>query len=507
MTRMKLRNDVDMSKTSPSPISRWNTFVTALLLLAPGVALAQDKVHLKSGETVEGKIIEETDDSLKIEVRIGSIKETKTLSKADVERVERPDPDDIAFQEIEKLVPTPSLLEASDYRNRIRLVEGFLQDHPLSEHKDAANEILDTLEEELEKVKGGALKLGGEWISGEEQRAHKENVQADILLAKIKRAGRSGAYLQALRALEKLEEDYPKTRAYVESLQVREGILKAYGRMLRSRIQERKAYNRTLEQRKDRLSPQQLAQIERAAAEQKARFERLNEREEDAGVTWLSVNMDSIESLEEAVETVVDKLSSMERIKKDELRQQAEQLYEAESLLAEGKLDEAEEKLRQAMGRSSRSRLTSRDEHVGRVIAELKQAREEKEKAAKLAELEKRRQAKAAEEEAKAVAGAEDKTEKPASAEDTLDALMAERPAAKTADQPKKEEKESERRESRPERERPSPPTGVTASTPDTGGGGLSFQAIMPIVFLLLVGVTGLLYFLDKKKKAQAGGE
>ena len=78
----------------------------ALILLS---ALAQAETFvLKDGSKIEGRIIEETPTQYLLEIRVSaSIKDRRTIAKADVTSVIKPDPAEEAYQALRKQLPMP----------------------------------------------------------------------------------------------------------------------------------------------------------------------------------------------------------------------------------------------------------------------------------------------------------------------------------------------------------------------------------------------------------------
>jgi hypothetical protein len=63
--------------------------VAALATLAATTNVMADKLHLKSGRVLEGTIIEETDQYIRLKMKIGGIEHTDIVDKNDVKQIER----------------------------------------------------------------------------------------------------------------------------------------------------------------------------------------------------------------------------------------------------------------------------------------------------------------------------------------------------------------------------------------------------------------------------------
>lgn len=477
------------------------------------ILLAEDKLFLKSGEVLEGAVLEDTPAGVKIQVRTGTIKETKTFSRDKVDRIERPQPDELAFDDLKSKLPTPSLLDEVGYRKLIELAERFQRDYPDSKHKQGVQGMLDELKGEFAKVSAGGLKMNGQWISPEDRKAHQENIDAGIMLTKISALARSGAYLQALRGIDTLRSQFGKTKAAAESYDLGMGVMRAYGRQLTQMVEDRKAYETAFVERKARMTEAELRAVEADAAQKQAQIASLNLREKAAGVKWFSVNPESVESISTAIEDVRKQMAIAEKAKVADMKADALALFEAETLLAQGDLDAADAKLREAL-RSKSKFLVTKDPHQARVVADLNQAKEKKANEAKLAAMEKAKQEAEA---GKPVLANRDGKDGPVSAEDALDAVMAERPA-KSAAKPAATDAAEKTAKAKAKPPVTKSKAAAAEETEDEGSakkavappteeeGGISFTMIMGAVFVLLMGVTGGIYFLNQKKKAAESG-
>lgn len=154
-------------KTVTEKLSAFAVLFAAALLVAGPHPASADTIKLKSGETLEGRITFEAADSIKLEVQLSaSIKETKTILKTDILEMTRTSPEELAFGEVKKKLPTPSLLKPSDYQSLIEAgPTAFLRTYPASKHKSEVEKILKELEDEKDKVERGFVKLEGEWIT------------------------------------------------------------------------------------------------------------------------------------------------------------------------------------------------------------------------------------------------------------------------------------------------------------------------------------------------------
>src|SRR5215203_3575304 len=133
------------------------TLAALLGVLSCGLA---DTVTLKSGEKLDGRILSETDAELTIEVSItASIKDQRVVKKADVEKVDKVQPDLEAWARLKNISLGEESLEVSDYERAIAILNAFLTEFPQSANAAEAKKKIASLQEEQKRVEGGEMKL------------------------------------------------------------------------------------------------------------------------------------------------------------------------------------------------------------------------------------------------------------------------------------------------------------------------------------------------------------
>lgn len=278
-----------MTLNSPIPMKR--LIFSALFLLSCAALVLGDTITLKDGTELEGTILSETADSYRMSVQVtAGIKDERTIPKSDVDKVRRSGPDDLAFQNLENLVPAPDRLTADQYRERIGRGQAFLNVYPDSSHAEKVKEMMATLEEERKLAAQGALKVDGEWISARDRRANAYEIDAEIEISEMEEDLEAGRYQAALRHFEKIERDFkasasfPKARELaIEALNKYKPIVARDYSQVDSRLQRRQVQMQTL--------PPQDRKAEQSAIEaREQRYEQLVEREKKAGTKWLTLS-------------------------------------------------------------------------------------------------------------------------------------------------------------------------------------------------------------------------
>ncbi len=344
----------------------------ALLSLALTATSHADVVTLKDGTSVEGRIIVEGSDILRIEVQVTpSIKETKTYSMTDVAKVEKTAPDKLAFAAIKELMPTQSLMTASDYDRIIK--DGprkFLSNFADSEHKAEVETILTELEAEKERVQRGGIKLDGEWIDREERQLYRFAVDARVRLDRIRQKAQADNLLGALRDFQSMGESFAETPAYVTAIEEAQKIISAWGSTLQRKLANVDILNERDDASLALAAEDQRRRTQEARDAERQRFSDLLRQEKDKGIVWVSVSDRDKQSLENAISIAKAQLDRLRAMDIAALKKQAEGLTEANRLLGEGDLAEARLAIAEAaVGRSSSSKSRSRSRSKSKTAA------------------------------------------------------------------------------------------------------------------------------------------
>ena len=492
----------------PRPISFVFGVVLSLFCAGSGQA---DTVTLKNGTKIEGRITFEAADMIRVEVKLSeTIKETKTIAKADISEIVKTKPDLIAFAELEKIMPVPSLLNAEQYRNFIsKGPEKFLRDFPGSEKKAEVEKMLAGLNEELDKAERGFVKVGEIWYSPEEKDAHPALVESDILRFKMLQAAKAGQNLAALREFEQLEKKYYGSPAYAEALPAAVDVVRALGQQLSASLNDadfrKKQYEDGLAAMNELDRANTVAARQAEADAHKATLE----EERKSGIRWTVIDVREKTELDTYVRALQTEYQRLQTFDQEGLKKLATTLKTADDLMTEDKFGEARLKLNEAKGvtvvkidpkadpkKKVQAPIIKGSSSYEKSIADLLSAKEKAAAAAQRAAA----AAQKANSVAKMIKGADGEAGKegdPAAPTDSASDL-GDLLATKTDAKGKEPEKKSPTPTKKPTKKTTSTkssssaedPDGVTAKKKPTassgGGGGLSFQTIMFLVTGLL---------------------
>ncbi len=277
-------------------------FITFGLLLS-SVPLAADTFILKDGSSLEGSILRDEGDSYVLEVQVtATIKDEKTVAKADIEEIKGVRQDLKAFEEIENLVPTPDLLTSAQYEERILAVSAFLKEHPESPRARDARKMLATLNEEASAVSDGGVKMEGALVAADEYRANAYEIDSRVLEARIRDTATKGILAGAIRLFSEMARDFEGSAAYKEVRPVMRQVLQAYLRQNEALLKSLPARVKQERAGLERMSPDARAGTEQAIREQYAALDARFAREKASGRdAWVTPHPLHEESLKEVV--------------------------------------------------------------------------------------------------------------------------------------------------------------------------------------------------------------
>jgi hypothetical protein len=249
---------------------------------------AADTFFLTDGTQLEGKIIHDDGETYLLEIQVTpTIKDERQVAKSDVERIESEQVDEKAFAKIADLVPTPDLLTEGDYGRRKSAVEAFLKEHPESEFKTQAQEILATLESEAAAVAAGGVKLNQTIIPAEKYQANAFELDSRVWVEKIRaHIGRS-EFLAALRLFEDSATEFQSSAAHQEILPLIRQVIDRHEMQVSRLLDEYEARVREQEVGLERMRPEDRTISERALAEEAAAVEARYQEERKTQRRWV----------------------------------------------------------------------------------------------------------------------------------------------------------------------------------------------------------------------------
>jgi predicted nucleic acid-binding Zn-ribbon protein len=147
----------------------------------------ESTVVLKSGETLQGDIISDTNNVLRIIAHNASrtISFQREISHADIQSIQTETAAQAAergsYEALSQFQLNPNQEQSADYCGQvIATYRKFLTDYPKSEKAPAIQQRLDAWQSELKHVSDGEVKFSDKWMTPEEKRPLAEHWQKQI---------------------------------------------------------------------------------------------------------------------------------------------------------------------------------------------------------------------------------------------------------------------------------------------------------------------------------------
>lgn len=199
------------------------TRMVLLALLCGTSFVNADILVLKNGTKVEGNILEQNDQGIRMKYRLTpKIMDEKVFPTADIAQVIKQRPEEVEVVELRKVLPTADLLKADEYEQIIQdRLRPFVNKYSGTPEAKEVEGLIATLQEEKTKVSNGQVKLEGKWLTLKESKAEGFNLEAFRILASMRAAAAKQDYVGALREFDRLTNPRPAYTAstyYVQAI-------------------------------------------------------------------------------------------------------------------------------------------------------------------------------------------------------------------------------------------------------------------------------------------------
>ena len=310
-------------------------------------SLAADTIELKSGVIYKGKVISQDENSYLIKIKeSNSITDERRIPKKEIKAIIAEAKDHTDFIIIKSLIPTPDMLTAKSYSNRIKFTSTFLKKYPKSKYLKEVKAILETLEQENAQLSTGGLKLDGQIISQSDIEANVYDIDARILAHKMKNLAKSGNYRKALRQWENLENNYSHSESYKDNLTLASRILKAHQSELEKNLDTLEDRLKQQEAVLKSLNDNDRKRTEQILAEKKIRSEFIMAKEKNTLKTkWFTIDPFNKEANDNNLRNATSALQSLKKLDPSTIKLAGSDYRAAWSALAKDDLKEADKRI------------------------------------------------------------------------------------------------------------------------------------------------------------------
>jgi len=331
-------------------------FLSALLVLPS--ALRADVVTMKDGKKyLNAKVISETPDTVTFDyVVVGTIHDTRTEPRSAIDQIIKQKPEETEIVALRKLMPTADLLTADKYESLIQdQVRPFVTKYAGTPQATEAEGIIKTLQEEKEKVVGGALKVEGKWLKPEDVKLEEHSIDAYRVRRDMKDLAAEGKLREALLEWQKLSnvnDGYTDTLQFVKAIPEVLDILAAYKKQLDRMIFEQPQIQKRRDDSLAKMLPTDplLARTKRAIDAELLAFKTQTdvEKKMKPPTRWFSIYKYDLKSLQAASKIVIDETARLKALDITKLTTQNEALEAATHYLAGGDVESTEAAIQRA---------------------------------------------------------------------------------------------------------------------------------------------------------------
>jgi len=338
-----------------------------LIFLAAFLGMQQahaDKIILKSGEVVEGKVIFEDDTYVRVSVAFSpTIREEQVIPKARIRSIDRQAQDEVAFETLRNLQP-PSTALSHDALSQIldQKIIPFLTNYSTSKYAEEVRQLKEWFESEKSRLEAGEIKIEGIWLKPDEASAEKYQTEAVQLFHQMELDLAAGDLRGALNLFNKIESTYPHSAVFPQAARLAsltvtrlDGFLSHQLRVLEVREREREEQI-VLSSIEDQRSIREARERE---------LTRIKERFENAlksGVKfppYEPISAESMQGLQNILRAETARISSLDL---SSMEQGVEKARQSARLLAEGEYQTALNFLEQSRTHWAENELLARME-------------------------------------------------------------------------------------------------------------------------------------------------
>lgn len=324
--------------------------LTALLMAAlSSTPLHAEKlvITLKDGSEVVGDKTAEDENSLTVLAQNDKgIREPRTLSKSEI-RDQRPwGPHDRDFEPIAGMIPTPDLLPAKDYEQRLAGCTRYLEIHKESAPRkqlQRVEAIKAQLEKELALVKEGGLQFDGRWIDKDARETNEYEIDMRIGIAQMQEAAEEGNHRRAMQIFDVIQRDFINSERYDEARQIALEVLEEYKRVVAAYLREVDENIKKREESLIGLSASERAAEEAAIKRIDDRYQKLLAADRERKTKWLTLNEFHKGPMDEVMRSITQSITTLDKPQADTFKAVGPIYRNVWAAIREGDLEKAKE--------------------------------------------------------------------------------------------------------------------------------------------------------------------
>ena len=332
MIILRVRPDIFIPY-NPMKLSR--SLLSLALAASITGTLRADIVTLKDGKKLEGTILEQKPEGVLMKYKVtAKIMDEKFIPMADIAPggILKEKPEEVEIKELRKLLPTADLMTAEKYEQLIQdRLRPFTNRYPGTPQADEIKKVIDDLQAEKEKVVAGGLKLEGRWLTPQEARAEKYNVDAYLVRQAMNDKAAAGDLSGALRDFDLLADKKKFHLAsiyYPKALEEAVAILTTYDAKLSQMIKDQPVLQKQRDESMKRLVEPDLSRA-KAAIEKEVSDANTRRDLERKDSKWVTPYKYDLALLQDLQKNVFAEKTKLQKINISQLSKITEHIHQA----------------------------------------------------------------------------------------------------------------------------------------------------------------------------------
>jgi hypothetical protein len=313
-----------------------------ILLALPLAGAFADTIKLKSGETIQGKILKSDSTSITMEVQFSpTITDQRQIARTDIAGIAFDAPDEMAYAKIRDVAAPATALTSAPYKELLdSKLTPFLKKFGYSQRAADVKAKVAEFQADIARLDNGEVKVAGSWYDKTAAAAEKYQLQAAAALDAMQADIAAANFPGAMNNFGKLQR-FQNSAAYAEAI---EPARKALARLQQQLDFALANLNATRAQRQtviDRTPAEQRADIQRAFDAEQARATALAAAAQKNGDRFFTIfpfDEQGLKSMQQAAQQLAAQLKT---VNTDKLTSGAKLVQMASSELASNELDAA----------------------------------------------------------------------------------------------------------------------------------------------------------------------
>ncbi len=301
------------------------TRIAFLALLCGTTFLKADILMLKNGTKVEGNILEQTAQGVRMKYRLTpKIMDEKVFPAAEIDKVIRQTPQEVEVVDLRKVLPTADLLKADEYEQLIQdRLRPFVNKYPGTPEAKEVEDIIAKLQEEKTKVSNGQVKLEGRWLTVKESKAEQFNIEAFNIITKMRAKAAKLDYIGAMREFDNLIMPPPAykgstymVQAIPEAMVILDKMSASLDKMSAEQPQLTKARDEGL----NKLQEPELSKTKNAISDELNKWRATTDVEKRQKLRWSAPYKYDLASIQTSQKEVIQEKARLQTINLEELK-------------------------------------------------------------------------------------------------------------------------------------------------------------------------------------------